>query len=100
MAETLIARERLSNQKSGEDTQRFKTASGIPVKEIYGPEDIDNLDYMRDLNDSGQYPFTRGRYQGMFRNRRWGQRVLTGFGTPADTRERVKYVLQMVIPIH
>jgi len=77
------------------ETKRFETASGIPVKEIYGPEDIHSLDYVRDLGDAGQYPFTRGKFRGMFRNRRWIERVEVGFGRPTDSRERVKYLHQI-----
>jgi methylmalonyl-CoA mutase N-terminal domain/subunit len=77
------------------EIKRFKTASGIPVREIYGPKDIEALDYQRDLGDAGQYPFARGKYRGMFRNRRWIERVEVGFGRPTDSRERVKYLHQI-----
>jgi methylmalonyl-CoA mutase N-terminal domain/subunit len=77
------------------EIKRFKTASGIPVKEIYGPKDIEALDYQRDLGEAGQYPFARGKYRGMFRNRRWIERVEVGFGRPTDSRERVKYLHQI-----
>jgi len=36
------------------------TASGIPVKVVYTPEDIKDIDYTKELNDPGKYPFTRG----------------------------------------
>lgn len=81
--------------KSQQEADRFKTASGIPVKEIYGPADVQQMNYLRDLGEAGQYPFTRGKYKGMFRNRRWIERVEVGFGRPSDSRERVKYLHQI-----
>ena len=43
----------------------LKTQSGYDVKEVYGPEDIADLDYERDLGNPGSYPFTRGTYPRM-----------------------------------
>ena len=36
------------------------TASGIPVKVVYTPEDMKDIDYTKELNDPGKYPSTRG----------------------------------------
>lgn len=85
----------LSNVKCQNGANHFKTASGIPVKELYEPKDVEHMDYLRDLGEAGQYPFTRGKYKGMFRNRRWIERVEVGFGRPMDSRERVKYLHQI-----
>ena len=41
------------------------TQSGFQVKELYHPEDIEWLDYGRDLGDPGKFPFTRGKYPRM-----------------------------------
>lgn len=90
-----MGKELSTNEKCQQGTDRFKTASGIPVKEIYGPKDVEHVDYLRNLGDAGQYPFTRGKYKGMFRNRRWIERVEVGFGRPMDSRERVKYLHQI-----
>lgn len=80
------------NEKHQTETKPFHTTSGIPVEEIYGPSDIEALNYRRDLGDAGQYPFARGKHRGMFRNRRWIERVEVGFGRPTDSKERVKYL--------
>ena len=45
----------------------LKTQSGYDVKEVYGPEDVADLDYERDLGSPGSYPFTRGTYPSMYR---------------------------------
>ncbi len=69
------------------------TAAGIPVKPLYGPEDVAELDYGRDLGLPGEPPFTRGPYPTMYRRRAWTLRPLAGYGTPEDTNERLRYLL-------
>ena len=39
----------------------------MEVKEVYTPEDVEALDYERDLGAPGAYPFTRGPYPNMYR---------------------------------
>lgn len=73
--------------------QRTKTWSGIPLKEIYTPKDIEGLDYERDLSDAGQYPFTRGIYPDMYRGRIWTRRLGWGYGTAAETNKQFKFLL-------
>ncbi|MBC7338623.1 MAG: methylmalonyl-CoA mutase family protein [Firmicutes bacterium] len=72
----------------------FSTVSGQPVKAVYRPEDIADLDYQRDLGDPGQYPFVRGVYPTMYRGRLWTMRQFSGFGTAEDTNARFKYLLE------
>ncbi|MEW5933491.1 MAG: methylmalonyl-CoA mutase family protein [Bacillota bacterium] len=72
----------------------FSTVSGQPVKAVYRPEDIADLDYRRDLGDPGQYPFVRGVYPTMYRGRLWTMRQFSGFGTAEDTNARFKYLLE------
>jgi len=81
-------------ERSPERLKEFKTYSGIPLKPIYTPEDIKDLDYLRDLNFPGQYPFTRGIYPLMYRTRLYTMRQYTGFGTAEETNARFKYLLK------
>ncbi|MBI4610188.1 MAG: methylmalonyl-CoA mutase [Candidatus Rokubacteria bacterium] len=67
--------------------------AGIPVKPVYGPDDIRRLDYHRDLGEPGEYPFTRGIHPEMYRARLWTMRQYVGFGTPAETNARFKYLM-------
>ena len=67
--------------------------AGIPVKPVYGPEDVAGRDVERDLGQPGQYPFTRGIHRHMYRERRWTMRQYIGFGTPAETNARFKYLM-------
>lgn len=76
------------------EQDKFTTISGIPVKRVYGPEDIAGLVYDRDLGEPGAPPFTRGPYPNMYRERLWRIFELTGYGTPQDERERILYALK------
>ena len=67
--------------------------SGIEVKPIYHPEDIAHIDYERDIGEPGEYPFTRGIHKYMYRYRPWTMRQYAGFGTPAETNERFKFLI-------
>jgi len=77
-----------------ERQKEFYTISGIPVKRIYTPEDIKDMDYMRDLGFPGEYPFTRGIHATMYRGRIWTMRQFSGFGTAEQTNKRFKYLLK------
>jgi len=73
-------------------SRHFETSAGIPIKEKYGPEDLQGFNYSDCLGDPGQYPFTRGVYTDMYRGRVWTRRFQVGFGTPSDVRERLKFL--------
>src|SRR5450756_1235750 len=49
----------------------YTTSSGIDVKLLYTPEDVGEMDYMRDLGFPGEYPYTRGYQATMYRGRLW-----------------------------
>ena len=70
-------------------------SSGIHVKARYGPEDLEavGFDYATDLGDPGQYPFTRNIFPEGYRSRAWTTRQYTGFGTPRETNERFKLMI-------
>ncbi len=72
----------------------FSTVSSKPIKELYTPLDIEELDYERDLAFPGEYPYTRGVQGNMYRGRVWTMRQFSGFGTARETNERYKYLLK------
>ena len=43
--------------------------SGIPVKPVYGPEDLKEIDAASDIGKPGEFPFTRGIHPFMYRQR-------------------------------
>jgi len=72
-----------------------RTLSGLPVNACYGPKDLEDAawSYEEKLGDPGQYPYTRGPHQSMYRGRLWTMRMFAGFGTPEDTNKRFKFLL-------
>ncbi|MEO0254974.1 MAG: methylmalonyl-CoA mutase family protein [candidate division WOR-3 bacterium] len=77
-----------------DEKEKYQTISGIEIKDIYTPLDVEDLDYLRDLGFPGQYPFTRGVYGNMYRGKLWTIRQFSGFGTAKDTNERFKFLLK------
>jgi methylmalonyl-CoA mutase N-terminal domain/subunit len=71
----------------------FTTWSGVEVPDLVTPADV-NIDHERDLGLPGEFPFTRGVQPTMYRGRLWTMRMFAGFGTPAQTNERFKYLLK------
>ena len=77
----------------GERKDSFESPSGIPLKHVYGPEDIQNINYLEDLGFPGTPPFTRGVYPNMYRGRIWTMRQYGGFADATKTNERFKYLI-------
>jgi methylmalonyl-CoA mutase N-terminal domain/subunit len=73
---------------------KFTSLSGRELNNCYYPEDIKNLNYNNDLAKPGQYPYTRGIHNNMYRGKLWTMRQFAGFGTPEDTNKRFKYLLE------
>jgi methylmalonyl-CoA mutase N-terminal domain/subunit len=69
------------------------TGSGVPVRPLYTPEDIEDFDHERDLGTPGSAPYTRGVRRSMYRDRAWTVRQLAGFATPEDTNQRLRSLL-------
>ena len=73
--------------------RKFITVSGEQIKELYTPLDLENFDYSRDLGFPGEYPYTRGVRNNMYRGRLWTMRQFSGMGTPRQTNERYHFLL-------
>jgi methylmalonyl-CoA mutase cobalamin-binding domain/chain len=71
----------------------FQTHSGTELKRLYTPDDVADLDYVRDTGFPGEYPYTRGPYPTMYRGQTWTMRQIAGFGTAEDTNERFRYLI-------
>ena len=83
-------------KKSDPGPREYRTMSGIPVKGLYRPEDLEAIGwrYEDKLGDPGQYPYTRGPHETMYRGKPWTMRMFAGFGTPEDTNKRFKFLLE------
>jgi methylmalonyl-CoA mutase N-terminal domain/subunit len=72
---------------------RFTTVSDLEIKGLYTPEDIKDIDYLREVGFPGVYPFTRGVQPSMYRGRLWTMRMFSGLGGPEETNKRFHYLL-------
>jgi methylmalonyl-CoA mutase N-terminal domain/subunit len=71
-----------------------RTISDVPLKTIYAPQDVAELDLAEDLAWPGEYPYTRGIHPNGYRDRLWTMRQFAGFGTAAQTNERYHFLLE------
>ncbi len=71
----------------------FTTISGRPIEQLYTAEHMTGIDYARDINDPGVFPYTRGIHPTGYRGKLWTMRQFAGFGTPEETNERYKTLL-------
>ena len=87
-------KEYLDNAKnSSNHGMKFTTVSGEPVDLFYGPDDIENINYLAEIGFPGEYPYTRGIHNNGYRGKIWTMRQFAGFGSPEDTNQRFHYLL-------
>jgi methylmalonyl-CoA mutase N-terminal domain/subunit len=84
-------------RKPDADTRRNE--SGIEIKPIYTAEDVEATRLPDEgapdgIGMPGEYPFTRGIHDMMYRKRPWTMRQYTGFGNAEDTNKRFKYLIE------
>jgi methylmalonyl-CoA mutase N-terminal domain/subunit len=72
----------------------FETSSHIELKPVYRAEDLAELNPAERLGEPGEYPFTRGIYPLMYRQRFWTMRQYAGFATARESNRRYKYLLE------
>src|SRR2546425_8501748 len=77
-----------------QDAERRVTDSGIEIRALYEPRDLDTFDPERDLGRPGEPPFTRGVHPTMYRGKLWTMRQFAGFGSAEDTNRRFHYLLE------
>lgn len=73
---------------------KFTSLSGEDIELVYTPEDIKNIDYDKEIGLPGEFPYTRGIHHNLYRGKLWTMRQFAGFGSPEDTNERFKYLLE------
>ncbi len=72
---------------------RFETSSNIELANDYNPQNAPAIDYERDLNAPGEFPYTRGIRPDMYRGRLWTMRQYAGYATAEESNARYKYLL-------
>src|SRR6266478_5310608 len=75
-------------------TERFTTISGRPINRLYTQDDLRGIDYGRDIDDPGAFPYTRGIHPTGYHGKLWTMRQFAGFGTPEETNRRYKTLLE------
>jgi methylmalonyl-CoA mutase N-terminal domain/subunit len=78
---------------SGQERKpRFTSSWGTPRPRVYGPADAPAEAAAPEA--PGQYPFTRGVHESMYRSRLWTMRQYAGFGSAAETNKRYRFLLE------
>jgi methylmalonyl-CoA mutase N-terminal domain/subunit len=67
--------------------------TGEPLDVVYTSRPGDDVRVARDIGLPGQFPFTRGVYPAMYRDRMWQMRLYSGFGDAESTNERWQFLL-------
>ena len=73
-------------------SQERRTDSGIEIQPIYDESSLPE-DKTDDLGTPGEFPYTRGIYPSMYRERLWTMRQYAGFGSAEATNERFRFLL-------
>ena len=66
-------------------TKTYRTLSGLPLEPVYS-KSIDS-------GKPGDFPYTRGIHETMYRGKLWTMRQFAGFATAEDTNARYHYLL-------
>ena len=74
--------------------ERFATVSDLDIKRLYTPEDLKDMDFARDINVPGEFPYLRGNQVTGYRGRHWTFRMFAGMGSAQDTNARWHMLLR------
>jgi len=74
------------NQTGDFAVRRGLTGDNLDI--LYSPEQIDP-----DIGLPGEFPFARGVYPAMYRDRLWQMRLYSGFGDAESTNERWRFLI-------
>jgi methylmalonyl-CoA mutase N-terminal domain/subunit len=80
--------EQIKTRYKGKD-YASTTSSGIPIKPVYTPEDIQDLDYETDIGMPGSFPYMRSNYAIHYQQMPWFNQQVFGYGLADHTRERM-----------
>ena len=87
----------MPTKSHSERRKRFETSSGIDLPADFNPTNTEPVDYDKNLNSPGDFPYTRGIYSNMYRGRLWTMRQYAGFATAQESNQRYKYLLSQGI---
>ena len=81
------------SSEPGNEGEVKYSLSDMPLKRVYTAADLTGWDPARDLGAPGEFPYTRGIHDNMYRGKVWTMRQFAGFGGPEETNARFKYLL-------
>lgn len=79
--------------KHADQKEKWTTVSDLEIKRLYGPEDIKNMDFEKEIGYPGQYPYLRGNQVTGYRGKYWTFRMFAGMGSAEETNQRWHYLL-------
>ena len=74
--------------------KEWRTVSNIPLKGAYSPQDIPDSHAEAMHAPPGAAPYMRGAYTEMYRGKPWRIFQLSGFGSPEEEGERIRFLLE------
>ncbi|MBI4209096.1 MAG: methylmalonyl-CoA mutase family protein [Deltaproteobacteria bacterium] len=77
-----------------ERAPRFSTVSDLEIDRLYTSTDLIGWDPQEALGNPGEFPYTRGVHQTLYRDKLWTMRQFSGFGTPEQTNKRLHDLLR------
>jgi len=80
-------------EASGLRDADFTSISGRSLQPLYTWEDLAGSDPEVRLGFPGDFPYTRGVHPSMYRGKLWTMRQFAGMGTPDQTNERYRFLL-------
>ena len=83
----------MPTKTKSERRDHFESTSGIELPPNFNPENIQPVSYEDDLGAPGEFPYTRGIYPAMYRDRLWTMRQYAGYATAEESNARYKYLL-------
>jgi methylmalonyl-CoA mutase N-terminal domain/subunit len=93
MTNSKSVKDKTNPERKLEHRTKFSTSSGIPLERVFLPKE--GSDHSLDeLGIPGQYPYTRGIYPAMYRDRYWTMRQYAGYASADETNQRFKFLLQ------
>ncbi|MEE8433598.1 MAG: methylmalonyl-CoA mutase family protein, partial [bacterium] len=81
------------NQRPAPAPRPVVNESGIEIKPVYTAEDVEQSGGSGQMGLPGEFPFTRGIHEQMYRKRPWTMRQYAGFGNPKATNQRFRYLV-------
>ena len=78
----------MTDRRPDDEVPPVRWESGLEIRPVYGPEELEASGGLGGLGAPGEYPYTRGIHPLMYRKRPWTMRQYSGFGTATETHRR------------